>query len=577
MRVMSVRGVTTSTASSTSNPEAARPSGLSAYPDGAPATAPAVDAEDGVGRHARRPDAAEAATGPAELKNRDSADAPVVDSPAAVADAAHDSAAVTDDHAAGPAAVTDDPGAVAADPAPATDDPTAVADGAHDSAAVADGAGPAAIQEPDSTGTSPAVAARTATDTPPAETAGTPVAATGRPATDAADSTGTPPGGPRVAGPDGPPAPPRRGRDPLWAKVLIALGALLMVLSTGAVAATELLAHRYESTVRKGTLIAPEARTGAIAGDVRRPPHGTVTGPLNYLLIGSDARSDSPDAGERSDTIIIVHFPVTMERAYLISVPRDLRVQIPPFAPTGFRGAHEKINGAFEYGKGGDGGVQLLSATLSKLMGITFDGAAVIDFGGFQKVVQQLGGVDLCVDERTESHHVGFDRNGKFLAPWYGPEGAYRNYASTPVVYEPGCQHMQPWQALDYSRQRKSIPDGDYGRQRHQQQLLKAIFAEARKQGVATNPVKLDGLIRAVGSSLTVDTNKVPLADLMYALRDVKPANLVGIKLPSEAQYVGGISYVMALDDQAPKLYQAIQDDTLDSWVDANPTWINPL
>jgi anionic cell wall polymer biosynthesis LytR-Cps2A-Psr (LCP) family protein len=183
----------------------------------------------------------------------------------------------------------------------------------------------------------------------------------------------------------------------------------------------------------------------------------------------------------------------------------------------------------------------------------------------------------MCVDERTESHHIGYDKNGKFLAPWTGPDGDYRNYASTPVVYQPGCQHMAGWQALDYSRQRKSIPDGDYGRQRHQQQLLKAIFNEARRQGIAGSPGKLDGLIRAVGKSLTVDTNGVPLADLVYALRGLSPSDMVGIKLPSEPQYIGGISYVLALDDQAPKLYDAIRGDTLYEWVINNPGWVNSL
>jgi LCP family protein required for cell wall assembly len=380
-----------------------------------------------------------------------------------------------------------------------------------------------------------------------------------------------------IAGNDTPANPPKRtktpGRDPLWARLLILAGVLLMLGASGAITATKVLAARYDSTVRKGNLIAPGARTGG-GGD---ESHSRVTGPLNYLLIGSDARTDDPSGGARSDTIIIVHIPVTMDRAYLISIPRVLRVQIPPFPATGFLGAHEKINGAFEYGGTGEGGVQLLSTTLSQLMGITFDGAAVVDFSGFQKAIGLLGGVYMCIDERTESHHIGHDKNGNFLAPWYGPDGEYRNYESTPVVYEQGCRHLNQWEALDYSRQRKSIPDGDYGRQRHQQQLLKAMFDEARRQGVATNPRKLDGLIRSVGQSLTVDTGGVALADLVYALRDVKPADLVGVKVPSEPQDIGGISYVLALDDQASALYDAVRTDNLDNWVLANPDWVNGL
>jgi LCP family protein required for cell wall assembly len=399
-----------------------------------------------------------------------------------------------------------------------------------------------------------------------------------KPADTTEEGDETPESAPDDTEADTPADPPKRtrapGRDPLWARLLIFLGVLLMLGASGAITATKVLAARYDSTVRKGTLIAPGARSGGSGGDESR---SSLSGPLNYLLIGSDARAEDPSAGARSDTIIIVHIPVTMDRAYLISIPRDLRVQIPPFPATGFLGAHEKINGAFEYGHGGDGGVQLLSATLSQLMGITFDGAAVVDFSGFQKAIGLLGGVYMCIDERTESHHIGHDKNGNFLAPWYGPDGDYRNYESTPVVYEPGCRHLDPWEALDYSRQRKSIPDGDYGRQRHQQQLLKAMFDEARRRGVATNPGKLDALIRSVGQSLTVDTNGVPLADLVYALRDVKPADLIGIKVPSQPQDIGGISYVLALEDQASALYDAVRSDNLDNWVLANPDWVNGL
>ena len=368
------------------------------------------------------------------------------------------------------------------------------------------------------------------------------------------------------------PKPP--GRDPVWARLMILFGVLLVLASGGAITATKIVGNRYDSVVKKGTLIAPEARAGAGPNEA---PRSRLVGPFNYLLIGTDARADDPTAGQRSDTIIVLHIPASMDRAYLLSIPRDLRAEIPPFPATGFLGSREKINGAFEYGKTSEGGVQLLSATLSKLMGISFDGAAVVDFGGFEKVLKQLGGVHMCIDERTESQHVGHDANGNFLAPWSGPDGAYRVYGSTPEVYEVGCRYLEPWQALDYARQRKSIPDGDYGRQRHQQQLLKAILDEARKQGVVTSPRKIDGMIRAVGQSLTVDTNGVPLADLAFSLRDVRPDDLVGLKVPSEPQVLGGISYVVEFEEQSRGLYEALRNDDLDTWATNNPTWVNGL
>jgi anionic cell wall polymer biosynthesis LytR-Cps2A-Psr (LCP) family protein len=157
----------------------------------------------------------------------------------------------------------------------------------------------------------------------------------------------------------------------------------------------------------------------------------------------------------------------------------------------------------------------------------------------------------MCIDEKTKSIH-------------------------TDVTYQVGCQHLAPWQALDYVRQRELLPEGDFDRQRHQQQFLKAIFQEAESQGITGNPLKLDQLIRSVGSALTVDTNGVPLANLVFGLKNIDSSSLVGIKLPSEPQTIGGVSYVVA-DHEATSLYQAIASDTLEDWVAANPSWVNSI
>lgn len=342
-----------------------------------------------------------------------------------------------------------------------------------------------------------------------------------------------------------------RRRRPRWAKVLITMGVVLVLFAVGSVISVRLLINRYDNAVPKANLLDPDARASQSTdgGGLPGLPIDSIHGPLNFLLLGSDLRDDDPDGGERSDTIILLHIPASLDRAYLISIPRDLRVHIPADETTGFKGSHSKINGAFNFGGGGVGGFQLLSRTLKNLIGINFDGAAIINFDGFQAAVNLLGGVTMCVDHRTRSIHTG-------------------------AVYEVGCQHMQPWQALDYVRQRKSLPNGDYDRQRHQQQFLKAVFQEAIDQGIITNPLKLDQFIRQVGGALTVDTNGVKLSSLVFGLRDIRPSSIVGIRLPSHPKMISGISYVIA-DDEATSLYQAIADDSLDTWVTDNPTWIN--
>jgi LCP family protein required for cell wall assembly len=336
---------------------------------------------------------------------------------------------------------------------------------------------------------------------------------------------------------------PAKARSPLWTKAVIILGVLLMVVSLGLLGGEQFLSARYSAALHRSTLLAPNARH-----DGGKAPT-SLAGPLNYLLIGSDARASNPSMGARSDTIIIVHIPATLDRAYLISIPRDLRVDIPPDGS--FAGATGKINSSFQYGGQGSGGVQLLSQTLTRLTGITFDGAAVINFSGFDKVVMDLGGVRMCIDEKVKSIHTGH-------------------------VFNTGCQFLTAPQALDYLRQRETLPGGDFDRQRHQQQFLQAIFSSMFASGETRNPLKLDQIIRAVGASMTVDLNGVPLDQLVYSLRNIQPSALVGVRVPSYPKTIGGVSFVVATGD-AGGLYRAVVQDTMDAWVQADPQWVNTL
>lgn len=336
---------------------------------------------------------------------------------------------------------------------------------------------------------------------------------------------------------------PRRRRK---AMIALAVFATVLALLAGATFLSGLMMLRhYDRTIAHDTLLAPNARSSYQA-------RATVTGPLNFLLVGSDRRSYNPDMGERSDTIIMAHVPRTLDRVYLISIPRDLLVTIPPFPETNFPGDRTKINAAFQYGHGGRSGVQLLSATLAKLTGVRFDGAAAVDFDGLKGAVGALGGVRMCVDVRTVSIHTNH-------------------------VFEPGCSRMTPPQVLDYLRQRETLPDGDFGRQRHQQQFLKAVLAEALSQKVALNPVKLGRLLKVVSRSMTMDLGSASVPDLIYALRGIRPTALVGIRLPNYLDMINKISYVVGDTTHTESLYEAIRDDRLDRWVTRNKEWVNPI
>ncbi|WP_307812890.1 LCP family protein [Micromonospora coerulea] len=299
------------------------------------------------------------------------------------------------------------------------------------------------------------------------------------------------------------------------------------------------LTNRYDRAVIKEQLLDPAARQ-------RRTD---LSDALNYLLVGSDHRTGASAEDQRSDSILIVHVPAGMRQAYLISIPRDLLVAIPP-AP-GWGGGQDKINAAYEHGGGGQAGARLLSATLTRVTGIRFDGAALVDFSGFKEVIDLLGGIRMCVDIEVRSIH-------------------------TKTLFTPGCQQMDGARTLDYVRQRYDLPGGDYDRQLHQQQMLRAVLDKAGETHLRSDPVKLDQVLRAVGGSLTVDTNGVPLEDLLLAFRALPADALSGVRVPSYPQTIDEVSYVV-LDDGGNGLFDAVRGTRVPEWAGANPRWVNRL
>jgi anionic cell wall polymer biosynthesis LytR-Cps2A-Psr (LCP) family protein len=144
------------------------------------------------------------------------------------------------------------------------------------------------------------------------------------------------------------------------------------------------------------------------------------------------------------------------------------------------------------------------------------------------------------------------------------------------VVYEPGCRRLAPWEALDYVRQRH-LPNGDYDRARHQQQFVKAMVKEAKKQGVATNPVKLRQIMNAAGKALTVDRNGIALEDWLYTLTGVIDSEPIMLKTNAgkvNTVNMGGVS-VEALTQESRDMFRALTTDTLDQFVAAHPDFVS--
>jgi LCP family protein required for cell wall assembly len=367
-------------------------------------------------------------------------------------------------------------------------------------------------------------------------------------------------------------------KGPLWARLLVIAGTVLMLSSGTAIVGVKLLVAQATKSVKQTNLL---GNTGNQAAH-----HVNINGAVNILLVGIDSRPDQNPADlSRSDSIIVLHIPPSHDQAYLVSIPRDTLVQIPADAKTRYAGGKNKINAAFAFGSqnGGGiaGGVQLLSQTIKSLYGIGFDAAAVVDFAGFQQVVGVLGGVTMCVDEKTTSIHIGFTRSGKETVPFTQDANLHLHAIPgvTPEVYKPGCQHLAAWQALDYTRQRDLLAngDGDYGRQRHQQQFIKAIFKQILSAGTLTNPSKLAKVLDTVGKAMTVDSGGVGIEDWIFAMRGIGANNMTTIKTNNgkyDTVNVPGIGDCETLNDTSLQLLQSIRDDNVAAFIAVHPDWV---
>lgn len=355
-----------------------------------------------------------------------------------------------------------------------------------------------------------------------------------------------------------------RSKDPLWARLTLIFGAVLMMTSGLAIVGSKAVIGQATSSIDQGNLLGDAGKTDAEGGN-------NLDGAIDMLLLGVDARQRWAKDDVRSDSIIILHIPATHDQAYLISIPRDTEAQIPAFKKSGYGGGTGKINSAFQAGAanggGWEGGAQLMAKTLKNMTGISFDGAAIINFGGFKNVIDALGTVRICVSHEVKSHHMMMV-DGK---PMWNADAKKTGKPMTPVVHKKGCKEMEGWEALDYARQRYGLPNSDYDRQQNQQQLIKAMARKATQNGTLTNPIKLNKLIKAAGKSLILDTGGVPIDDFIFTMKGVSGNDLTMLRT-NGGTYNTRSDGTEGLNQLTLDMFKAVKEDKLGEFVYANPS-----
>ncbi|HEX2550701.1 MAG TPA: LCP family protein [Nocardioidaceae bacterium] len=237
-----------------------------------------------------------------------------------------------------------------------------------------------------------------------------------------------------------------------------------------------------------------------------KPEPNAPQKPLNVLLIGSDTRKGQTghiggDTPGLSDTTILLHLSANRKLAYGVSLPRDAMVQRPTCERKDGNGTDpgglSMFNAAYAVG-----GPACTVKTVEKLTNIRINHFVVIDFNGFRKMVDALGGVEVCVPKEVN------DTTGHI----YLPAGTY---------------DVKGQRALDYVRVRHSISDnGDIGRMKRQQAFLASMANKAVSAGTLVNPVRLVRFLDAATKSLTTDTGLSSLDKLGGLAKSLKGIGL---------------------------------------------------
>jgi polyisoprenyl-teichoic acid--peptidoglycan teichoic acid transferase len=312
----------------------------------------------------------------------------------------------------------------------------------------------------------------------------------------------------------------------MWKRFLIG-GVLIVALSAGATA-----------TVALNTVSGIADEVFPTLNHIKAPA-GLITpeysgGPQTFLVLGSDRREKSKDALDRedpphSDTILLVRFDPEQGQTSVLSIPRDLMVNIA--TPSGQVYADEKINAAYTIGSkiGGASEASLLAAETIKreiFPELQLNGIVDVNFAGFIRLVDTLGCAYVNVDHRYFNENNG------------SPETNY-----TSIDLQPGYQKLCYENALDYVRYRHT--DDDFVRVARQQDFLRDL----REQIDPTDELgQIDTVAKAVGGAITTTFPATPseLIELtkLVAFSQSKPLRQVKFLTANDAYTLNNVSYV---------------------------------
>lgn len=271
----------------------------------------------------------------------------------------------------------------------------------------------------------------------------------------------------------------------------------------------------------------------------------TDTSATNILIMGSDSRAGSGGSygnvdGARSDTTLLVHIYEGREAATVVSIPRDSFVEIAgcKMLDGGNSDPYKtKFNAAFAIG-----GPICTVKTVEKLTNVRINNFMVVDFEAFKKVVDAIGGVEVCL-----------------TSPAYDP--IISGQGGSGLDLPAGYSTISGEQALAFVRARESLGDGsDLSRIERQQEFIASMIRGMTNKGLLTNPGMIYQVLNAVTSSITTNAefaSITALQDFALSLGSLKPSKINFVTTPYELVGAGNVGWTAEADD----LWTAIRMD----------------
>ncbi|MGD0997268.1 MAG: LCP family protein [Thermoleophilia bacterium] len=305
------------------------------------------------------------------------------------------------------------------------------------------------------------------------------------------------------------PARPRRG--PFWLRVLKWLVLVLVISgSLTAGAAVGWLQHTAAQVAANNPQEVQAAKPQLSSAPAGRP--------VNILVLGSDRRAGQPYLGARSDTLMVVRLDPQTGSISMLSVPRDLLVTIPGYGPN-------KINAAYSFG-----GAKLSLQVTKQLLGIPINDFIDVDFDGFIKVIDKLGGAYLMID------HLYYNNT------------AVTNYASIDI--QPGYQLLDGADALSWVRYRHD-QNGDFTRIVRQQIFLREMKRELAGSAKLSSFGRFLSVMDIISHNVTSDISSLSkLYGLLSLALQLNTNHIYQTHIDGSTPMIGGISYVTATPQQ---------------------------